>query len=383
MKLRLVILTELIAPYRIPVFNALAARDDVEAHIIFFSENDPSLRQWPVYKNEIRFSHEVLPAWRWRLGKYNVLLNRGVNSALRRARPDTLLCGGYSYLASWQAALWAKRHGVPLVLWSESTAVDARRLHPAVEFLKARFRRLCRAFVAGGKTSRDYLVILGAPEGSIFIAPDAVDVQLYSTLALKARQQPDQVRFRHGLPPRYFVCVGRLVKEKGVLDLLAAYAKLDESTRSQIGLVFAGDGPLRFELTDLAERIRPGTIKFCGWVDREQIPEIYAGAEALVFPTHSDPWGLVVNEAMACGLPIIASEVAGCVPDLVRNEGNGFIVRPRDAEKLAGAMQAIFSQPQLAARMRASSLDRIQAYTPEACAEGLRKAASFACDGIA
>jgi glycosyltransferase involved in cell wall biosynthesis len=383
MKLRLVILTEIIAPYRIPVFNALAARDDVDAHVIFFSENDPSLRQWPVYKQEIRFSHEVLPAWRRRLGKYNVLLNRGVNSALRRAQPDALLCGGYSYLASWQAALWAKRHSVPIILWSESTALDARRLYAAVEFLKTRFRSLCQAFVAAGKTSRDYLVILGASEGSIFIAPDAVDVQLYSTLALKARQQPDQIRFRHGLPPRYFLCVGRLVKEKGVLDLLAAYARLDESTRSQIGLVFVGDGPLRAQLTELAAHVRPGVVKFCGWVDREQIPEIYASAEALVFPTHSDPWGLVVNEAMACGLPIIASEVAGCVPDLVTNEGNGFIVPPRDAGKLARAMQAIFIQPDLAARMRTCSLERVQHYTPEACAEGLMRAASFVCDGTA
>ena len=383
MKRRVVILTEIIAPYRIPVFNALAARPDIDPHVIFFSETDPSLRQWHVYKDEIKFSYEVLPSWRQRLGRYNLLLNAGVGAALRRANPDAIICGGYSYLAAWQAAAWAKRRGVPLLLWSESTAHDIRRCYPAVEFMKLRFRRLCRAFVAAGKSSRDYLLALGAPDRSTFIAPDAVDVKLYSRLAENGRRHADEVRARHGLPSRYFLYVGRLIKEKGIFDLLSAYAKLDEPTRSQIGLVFVGEGPSRKELVRRKADIRPGRVEFCGWVHREQIPEIYSLAEALIFPTHSDPWGLVVNEAMACGLPIIASDVAGCVPDLVENGKNGFIVPPKDVEGLARAMEQLFRQPDLAAQMRIHSAQRIRGYTPEACAEGLMRAVVFACVGVA
>jgi len=379
MKRRIVILTEIIAPYRIPVFNALAARGDVDAHVIFFSENDPSLRQWQVYKNEIRFSYEVLPGWRRRLGKYNLLLNWRVRSALRRASPDAIVCGGYSYLASWQAAMWARRHAVPLLLWSESTGQDIRRRHAPVEFMKKRFLRLCRASVAAGKTSREYLVALGAPPQSIFIAPDAVDVHFYSTLAAKAREQADKIRALHSLPSRYFLCVGRLVREKGVLDLLSAYAALDEYIRSQIGLVFAGDGPARSDLEQRAAHVGSGVVKLVGWVHREQIPDIYALAEALVFPTHSDTWGLVVNEAMACDLPIIVSSVAGCVPDLVEHGWNGLLVPPSDARALAHAMATVFRQPDLASRMRTHSRERIQAYLPEDCAEGLAKATTFAC----
>ncbi len=376
------VLTEIIAPYRIPLFNALAARDDLDPHIIFLSETDPTLRQWHVYKDEIKFSYEVLPAWRRRLGHYNMLVNRGVGAALRRVPPAAVVCGGYSYLASWQAALWASRNHVPLLLWSESTDQDRRRKHTAVEFLKKRFRRMCRAFVAAGKSSRDYLLVLGAPEGSIFIAPDAVDVQFFSRLADSARECAAEVRVRHGLPPRYFLCAGRLVREKGVLDLLSAYAELDEEMRSQIGLVFVGDGPLREVLRERATGIHPGSVKFCGWVHREQLPEIYALADALVFPTHSDPWGLVVNEAMACGLPIIASEVAGCVPDLVENAWNGFVVPARNPEELTRAMQTL-CHPDLAAQMGACSVGRIQGYTPAACAAGFAEAVAFACNGAA
>jgi 1,2-diacylglycerol 3-alpha-glucosyltransferase len=380
-KRRLAILTEIIAPYRIPVFNALAARQDIDLHVIFLSETDPSLRQWHVYKEEIQFSYEVLPAWRRRLGKYNLLLNREVGAALRRARPQAVLCSGYNYPAFWQAAWWAKSHKLPVLLWSESNAHDLRRRHRPVEFMKVRFSRLCKAFVAAGKSSRDYLICLGAPGERIFTAPDAVDVKLYAMLADKARQHASEVRARYGLPPRYFLCVGRLVPEKGVFDLLAAYAKLEESERSQIGLAFAGDGVSRSPLAECAAAIHPGRVCFCGFVHREQLAELYALADALAFPTHSDTWGLVVNEAMACGLPIIASEVAGCVPDLVENEENGFVVPPANVAELVRAMRVLLSNSAAARKMGARSALRIQAYTPEACAEGFAKATAFACDG--
>ena len=380
---RVALLTEIIAPYRIPVFNALAARSDVDLHVIFLSETDASLRQWHVYKDEIHFSYEVLPAWRRRVGKYNLLLNRGVGLALNRARPDAVVCGGYSYVASWQAALWARRRGLPVLLWCESTAHDLRRRRRLVEFMKTRFSRLCTAFVAAGKSSHDYLRQLGAPLQRIFIAPDAVDVKLYGSLAEQARQRAAAVRAQHDLSARYFLYVGRLVPEKGVFDLLSAYAQLGESERSQIGLVFAGDGLSRAQLAERAAAISPGHVRFCGFVHREDLPALYALAEALVFPTHSDTWGLVVNEAMACGLPVIASEVAGCVADLVEDGKNGFLVPAGNVAELTRAMRTWFAHPELTTPMGERSARRIQAYTPESCAEGLANAVTFACNGVA
>ena len=192
----------------------------------------------------------------------------------------------------------------------------------------------------------------------------------------------NQIRAEHALPPRYFLYVGRMVEEKGPFDLLAAYARLDENTRSQIGLVFVGDGPGRTDLAQRASSLFSGVVKFCGWVDRERISEFYALAEALIFPTHSDPWGLVVNEAMACGLPIVSSDAAGCAPDLVHQGKNGFRFRPRDIDGLAHAMRTICDQPDLAARMGTTSFDMIQSYTPEICAAGLMEAVNFACGGV-
>ena len=96
MRRRLTIITEIIAPYRVPVFNVLAEHPEIDLHVIFLAETDPTQRQWLVYKNEIRFSYEVLPSWRRRMRKQNLLVNWGVTDALRRAAPDVIVCGGYN-----------------------------------------------------------------------------------------------------------------------------------------------------------------------------------------------------------------------------------------------------------------------------------------------
>jgi glycosyltransferase involved in cell wall biosynthesis len=371
---KLVLLTEIIAPYRIPVFNALAQRNELELHVLFLSENDPSLRQWQVYKDEIQFHYEVLPSWRRRLGKFNALINRGVAAALNRIKPDAILCGGYNYLASWQAAYWAKRHRVPLLVWSESTAFDGRGRHLLVEFLKRRFLEFCSAFVVAGQSSQRYLENLGIAEELIFTAPNAVDTSLFAASAAEARKCESQVRARYSLPPRYFLYVGRLVEAKGIFELLDAYALLNPELRSQVGLVFVGDGADRPELMRKASQIAPGTIQFAGFVHRENLPVFYALADALIFPTHSDPWGLVVNEAMSCSLPVIVSYVAGCAPDLVKNGWNGFIIPPREASQLSTSMSLLASDSGLRLEMGMRSREQIEANSPNAWAEGIVRA---------
>ena len=370
-----VILTEIIAPYRIPVFNALARRAGVELHTIFLAETDKALRQWRIYTDEIRFSYEVLPSWRWRAGKFSLLVNSGLWSAFNAARPETILCGGYNYPASWESLWWARRRSARFVLWTESNERDQRSGRTGVEWLKRYFVKSCDAFVVPGRSSFAYLRTLGASDQLIFTAPNAVDNAFFAAEAGNARVHAAEFREKLKLPSRFVLFAGRLVREKGVFDLLEAYAKLESGLRSDVGLVFAGEGSSREELARQAKRINPGTVSFPGFSQREDLAALYALAEALVLPTHSDPWGLVVNEAMACGLPIIVSSVAGCSADLVDDGWNGFVVPPRDLEKLSMAIDSVVRQTGLRQQMGARSLERIRNYSPEACADGLAAAA--------
>jgi 1,2-diacylglycerol 3-alpha-glucosyltransferase len=372
MKRRVVVLTEIIAPYRIPVFNALAEREEVDLHVVFLSETDKSMRQWRVYSDEIRFSHEVLPSWRGRLGKYNVLVNHRVASALQRARPEVIVCGGYNYLASWQAQRWARRNRVQFLLWCESTASDQRSGHGLVESLKESFLRGCDGFVVPGRSAREYVQRLGAPAGKIFVAPNAVDIDLFATGDRTVRGNAERVRQKLGLPSRYFLFVGRLVEAKGVFDVLDAYSRLDAGLRSEVGLVFAGDGPERAELETLARDIYPGAVHFPGFVHRDELASYYSLAECFVLPTHSDTWGMVVNEAMACGLPVICTEVAGCAADLIK--ANGRLVEAGNALQLAEAMREIAGDAGLRSAMSRESSKLIRNYSPEMCARGIAEA---------
>jgi glycosyltransferase involved in cell wall biosynthesis len=166
-----------------------------------------------------------------------------------------------------------------------------------------------------------------------------------------------------------------LFVRKGWFDLLDAYAKLNPEIRAIVGLVFVGDGAARAELERRGQLIKPGTVTFSGFAQKEQLAEFYALADALVFPTHSDPWGLVVNEAMACGLPVIATNVAGCVPDLVHDGINGLIVPVADAAELASAMTKLVNNDELRVQMGRRSAAKIDANSPEACAAGMAEAA--------
>ncbi len=374
-RVRVVLITEIISPYRIPVFNALAAREDIDLRVIFLADTNPLTRQWLVYKEEIRFSYEILPSYRVIAGGRNLLLNWGMTRALRGAAPDAIICGGYNDVAFWRALAWARRHRVPFLLWAESNLHDRRGGHAAVEALKRAFVNRCDRYVVPGSASADYLKSYGAGDAVIETAPNAVDTELFGQQAEQARGDAERSRQDLGLPARYFLFVGRLLPAKGIFDLLDAYQMLEPAIKSSVKLLFVGDGSGRQALEQRAKSAAPGSVQLAGFVHREQLGSYYGLADVFIFPTHSDPWGLVVNEAMACGLPIIATDVAGATADLVKDGWNGHVVRPGDIRQLASAMKKIFEDADLRTSMGRNSREHIKNYSPAKCAEGLARAA--------
>jgi len=374
MSCRVVIITEIIAPYRIPVFNALAQHNAIDLHVIFLAENDCTQRQWLVHKEEIRFSYQILPSWRRRIGRNNFLLNWGMETALRRASPDFVVCGGYNYLASWQSLYWARRNRVPFTLWTESTTRDFRSGNALIEFLKIAFLHHCDAFVVPGKSSIEYLRNCGVPAEMIFTAPNAVDTQFFAQQAAVVRKNAAIHREKLRLPARFFLFAGRLVAEKGIFDLLRAYGALAPEVKKNIGLVFVGDGPARSALLQRATATNPASIQIVGFAQRERLAAYYALADVFVFPTHTDPWGLVVNEAMACALPIVASSAAGSVEDLVESGWNGRVFTTGDVGQLACAMDELARDAEGRSLMGQRSRKRIEQYSPEAWAAGMANA---------
>lgn len=376
MKRRLVVITEIIAPYRIPVFNALAQVSDLDLQVIFLAENDPDLRKWLVYKNELQFPYRVLSSWRASVAGVKVLLNWGMARTLRDSTPDAIICGGYNDPADWVAWSWARRKAIPFFSWVESNLNDQRSSGAVRLSLKRRYLRGCSGVIVPGRASARYVEELGVQKNRIFTAPNAVDNELYAREAAEIRANAVSHRRALGLPDRYFLFVGRLVREKGVFDLIEAYGNLEAAVKEHVGLVLVGDGAARGDLEKRAQAISPGQVIFRGFQQRDQLVADYALAETFVFPTHSDPWGLAVNEAMACGLPVIATAVSGCAPDLVQPGVNGWVVAPRDPIELTRIMSGMARDGEQRALMGTRSQQIIANYSPESCAMGLAHAAS-------
>jgi 1,2-diacylglycerol 3-alpha-glucosyltransferase len=240
-----------------------------------------------------------------------------MTSALDRDRPDAIGSVGYVRPESMTAARWARLHGLPAVLMSESQAID-RPHRWWKELVKQQRLRWFDAALVGGPTHRDYLVQLGMPANRIALGYNAVDNDFFAENAHLSRQQPNS---RSDLPAApYFLTVCRFVPEKNLVRLIKAFARYrDHYSRDVVwDLVICGDGPLASQIEQvIMERGLSQAIHLPGFLQSDALPRWYAHAGAFVLPSVSEPWGLVVNEAAASGLPLLVSSRAGCAPVLV------------------------------------------------------------------
>ena len=249
----------------------------------------------------------------------SVEARRGMTEALDRDRPEVVGVVGYARPESMAAIGWARRMARPSFLMSESQELD----HPRTwwkEAIKRRRVRACSAGFVGGPRHRDYLVKLGMPRDRIALGYNAVDNAAFARWAEAARVRPD---FRLGLPSRpYFIAVNRFVAEKNLVALIESFSHYREEAAEadawDLVLAGGGSGP---GVTEVEQAIAASgyaqSIHCPGFLQGEDLARWLAGAGAFVHPSRMEPWGLVVNEAAAVGLPLLVSERAGCVETLV------------------------------------------------------------------
>lgn len=291
-------------------------------------------------------------------------LARAVWQALDRLHPEVVLVPGYYTLPAVAAAVWARVHGRTGVLMTESTAADHQR-SPWKERLKGwLIRGLFRWAVAGGVAHVRYLRQLGFPADRIARFYDVVDNERFRTEAAELRRAGSPAEA--GLPATpYFLYVGRLAPEKNVEALLRAWLGYREAGGAW-PLVLVGDGPSAAGLrAEVAASRFGGEVHFAGLRGSRELPPFYAFAGCFVLPSTREPWGLVVNEAMASGLPVIVSDRCGCAKDLVVQGRNGLTFDPAVERELGDCLHLLsgFSAEKLAA-MRTESLERIAGYSP-------------------
>jgi glycosyltransferase involved in cell wall biosynthesis len=364
---KVLLLTSIMAPHRIAPFNALAADPAVDLEVVFLARTEPN-RRWAVREDEMRFPHRTLrEVWRTRRGESFTHLTFGLATVLREARPDVLVVGGWDQPAYLEAFARRRRVAGAFVWWVESTLRDRRENLEAVRRTKRRLVQMADAVVVPGRAAAEYVRTLGAEEARVFVAPNAVNNGLFAAGAKDRASRTGPVRF---------LFAGRLESGKGVLPLLDAWTGVG----AEAELTLVGDGSLRERVRERVGHAAMPPVRILGHLDREDLAAEYARADVFAFPSVSDPWGLVINEAMASALPIITTSAPGAVDDLVADGDNGIVVPPFDAGALRAAMEDLARDPERRRTMGARSAERIRAQTPEAWAAGMREAALAALD---
>ncbi|MDE1175573.1 MAG: glycosyltransferase [Edaphobacter sp.] len=283
--------------------------------------------------------------------------------ALSRLNPQVVLIPGYYTLPAFAAMAWTKLHRRTSVLMTETAAIDHLRI-PWKERLKSTvIRTMFDWAVTGGVAHVRYLQQLGFPSDRIAHFYDVVCNERIrtSTEALRKSDSPQS----HGLPQNYFLFVGRLAEEKNVRGLVEAWLNYREKG-GVWSLVLAGDGPERDAISSLlAESPHRDDVRFMGHRSSRELIPCFAFARCFVLPSTREPWGLVVNEAMASSLPVIVSKKCGCVEDLVIDRVNGLIFDPEEDGALVNCLQKISSlaSDQLPV-WGTRSAHRIASYTP-------------------
>jgi glycosyltransferase involved in cell wall biosynthesis len=302
-----------------------------------------------------------------------------IQEALNNIGPEVVAIPGWSYPRALAALRWCVHTGTPAVVMSASTAYDFDRPWWR-ERLKQRIVAHFGAGLVGGTRHRSYLQELGLSDDNIFLGYDAVENEHFTNGANKVRERGAAIRRDRSLPDAYFLGVCRFVPKKNLTRLIDAFARYRERAPDQAwDLVLLGDGPDR-DIVEAAssEAGLEKVVHLPGFKQYDELPTYYGLAGAFVHASTREQWGLVVNEAMAAGLPVLVSDRCGCAPDLVEDGRNGFTFDPHDSSALAGLMARVAHGDVNRADMGAASQEIIEEWGPERFATGLKKAAEAA-----
>jgi 1,2-diacylglycerol 3-alpha-glucosyltransferase len=296
---------------------------------------------------------------------------RGLRASLERFNPAVVVVPGWASPAAWAAMQWCTQRRVAMVCLSESTSHDET---PAAwkHALKRRLVRLFSAALVGGQRHIENLTQLGFPSDCIALGYDAVDNDYFSSNADAART--DEMREQLKLPEKFFLASARFVEKKNLERLLQAFAQYRNGGGTW-SLVLLGDGPLRPALEKLRDDLNLGEqVIMPGFRQYGELPAYYALAGAFIHASLVEPWGLVVNEAAASGLPLLVSNRCGCAPELVRDGVNGFTFDPADVQSLTTYMELVAAPDFPRTAFAAASRKTVAPWGPQRFAQGLTQA---------
>ncbi len=369
-------------PYFAPLYRELATRPEIDLTVYYYS--DATVRDFhdAEFGRSVRWETPLLDGYRSRIlpsatrtpaTSSSARVNVDVVREIARQRYDVVWAHGYAHATTWAAFAAARIGGARLLLRDEQTLLHDRsplRSTAKAAALRALFSQAGGLYI--GEQNRRFMLAHGAREDALFPARYCVDNAYFRERAEVLQPRRRQLRARFGVTGDgpLVLFAGKLIDKKQPLRLIEAFARV--RAQHQCTLLIAGDGPQRAACEVLIARLNVPDVRIAGFLNQSELSAAYAVADVFVLPSRlHETWGLVVNEAMNFGLPIVVSDKVGCAADLVRAGENGYVVRHDDTPALADAIGALVTDPAKREAFGRRSAALIEDYSIEACADGI------------
>ena len=375
--------------YFAPVYRALAARDDIDLTVIFHCQAGSQETFDTGFGCTVKWDIPLLDGY-----KHCFLSSRKRTGGLRlkilhtlvKLRPDILIIHGYSAPTSLVALGLSRLLGTKTLLRGDTRLPGHHKTQPYLARLaKARTLRAFDGCLSIGSLNRDYYLHYGVEARNIFHAPFCVDNARFKTAIIDRPRLRNAKRHALGVEDKGLVVLfaSKLLRRKRPADLLSAFANLAPRYPS-LYLVIAGAGE---ESHACEESVRAAglvqRVKFLGFVNQSQLPRLYAASDIFVLPSEDEPWGLVINEAMAAGLPVIVSDDVGAAADLVQDRNTGIVYPMGDIAALTGSLVLLIENANLRANIASRASALIASWDVDACVSAIADAAHQLHHGVA
>jgi glycosyltransferase involved in cell wall biosynthesis len=386
-KCRVAVFTSHPIQYQAPLFRKMAAQLDIDLTVFFFWDAGAQRTYDEGFGREVQWDIPLLEGYRHEFLR-NIArhpasshfwgeVNPSLVAHIGRGSCDAVLVLGWQTFSQWLAILTARVRRIPVFVRGENPLNQELRKSAWKRGVKQVIMRALFRCVSGflyiGGENRKFYRHYGAPEEKLFFAPYAVHNEWFQAEAQRWAKERTNSRRKLGIGEKdcTFLFVGKLSHKKRPMDLLRAF----EALKGSASLVFVGDGVLRPELEKYAREHHMKSVHLVGFKNQTELPQYYALADVFVLPSGvGETWGLVVNEAMCFGLPVVVSDVVGCASDLVKNGENGLTFSPGDIAALAAHLSALATDAEKRRVWGGRSRAMVGAYSYERDIKGIRSA---------
>lgn len=390
---RIAIVASHVIQYQDPFFRLLAADPEIDLTVLYCSTAGARTYRDADMGTALKWDVEILSGYR-HVFLRNLVddsnrgwtrhVNPGVVPALLRGRYEMVIFMlGWGSISALLGILTCRLAGIPFFLYGDSSFPPPET--NSRQRLRASLLRLLlrntTGFMVSGTLNADYYRHYGADPDHFFLLPWAVDNERFAAAGRFDAGEREEIRDRLGIRPdqTVFVFSAKLVARKDPMTLLRAYEQM--TGRDRTAILFLGDGILREQLETYAHEHALDGAHFAGFVNQSELPKYYAMSDVFVLPSTYEPRGAVINEAMACGLPVIVTDRCGSIGDIVLEGENAFIYPAGDDAALARAMIRLADDRELRERMARRSVEIIGSWTFQRGVEGVKAALHYLAGG--